>query len=135
MKIVFTVLGNPRPKRRPRFFKRGNFVGTYTDTKTKRAEQDFLLQALKYRPKSPLKGEISIRLTFYLQPPKSLSKKKLELGVRPAVRPDVDNLLKLSLDALNKIFFRDDGQIVSVQVDKYYSDKPRTEIIIEGGMI
>ena len=129
-KIEFSVYGNPTPKGRPRFFKRGNFVGTFTPKKTRKAEEDFLLQALKYRPELPLEGELSIKLTFYLQPPKSLSKKKYEAGIRPSKRPDLDNYIKI-IDCLNKIFWVDDSQIVSIQADKFYSHSPRVEVEIE----
>ena len=38
----------------------------------------------------------------------------------PAVRPDLDNYLKLVLDALNTWAFRDDGQVVRIEAWKRY---------------
>jgi hypothetical protein len=48
---------------------------------------------------------------------------------RPTTKPDADNVAKL-LDALNKIVWADDAQIVALHVFKHYSDRPRIEIAI-----
>lgn len=47
-----------------------------------------------------------------------------------SLRPDVDNLLKFALDGIVGIAIYDDGQIVRVIGEKYYSPNPRTEIDI-----
>ena len=46
------------------------------------------------------------------------------------VKPDVDNIIKIYLDALNKIAYNDDNQVVSIICNKYYSDRPYVEIEI-----
>ena len=43
-------------------------------------------------------------------------------------KPDLDNLAKIILDSLNGIAFDDDKQVVKLEVEKYYSDRPRAEI-------
>ena len=43
---------------------------------------------------------------------------------------DLDNLAKGILDALNKILYADDSQIVSLTAEKYQSTEPRIEISI-----
>ena len=48
---------------------------------------------------------------------------------RPTTKPDADNVAKL-LDALNKIVWADDAQIVALHIFKHYSDRPRIEISI-----
>ncbi|KKK56213.1 hypothetical protein LCGC14_3066770, partial [marine sediment metagenome] len=45
--------------------------------------------------------------------------------------PDLDNYLKLLLDALNKFAFPDDGQIVQLHADKVYGETPMIEVWIE----
>ena len=52
--------------------------------------------------------------------------------IRPTVKPDWDNIGKLVADALNGIAYDDDKCIVDAQVRKFYSDQPRTDIIIYG---
>ncbi|GGH46023.1 hypothetical protein GCM10008014_08420 [Paenibacillus silvae] len=46
----------------------------------------------------------------------------------PVVKPDIDNCVKGIFDALNKIAWNDDNQVVSLLTQKFYSDKPRIEI-------
>ena len=134
MKIEFTVYGKPQTKGRPRFARVGGFVKTYTPKETLDAEQDFKLQALSKRPKTPIETEITLKARFYMPIPKSMPKKKLELALagllKPTTKPDLDNLIKLVKDALNGIYWRDDSLIVSETSDKYYSVMPRTEIEI-----
>lgn len=49
----------------------------------------------------------------------------------PAKKPDIDNIAKAVLDALNSVAYRDDTQIVELQIRKQYSEKPRLEICME----
>jgi len=74
-------------------------------------------------------------VTAYHNIPKSVSRKKrtsMELGeIRPAKKPDVDNVLKVIADSLNHLAYRDDSQIVDARVRKYYALKPRVEVSIK----
>jgi Holliday junction resolvase RusA-like endonuclease len=68
--------------------------------------------------------------------PKGTSKKKIiemteNLTIHHTKKPDIDNLVKFSMDCLNGIAWEDDKQVISLSSYKYYSLKPRTEIIIE----
>ena len=71
---------------------------------------------------NPLKVEINV----YIPIPKSFSKKKKALALegilRPTVKPDCDNIAKNINDALNRIVYNDDKQIVSLTVNKFYSN-------------
>jgi len=138
--ITFTVYGEPVAKGRPKFFRRGNFVGTYTPKKTADAETDFKTQALSRRPCKPVTGQVDLEVSFFRPIPKSFSKRKrldaLDGRIAPITRPDVDNYVKLICDAMNGIFWVDDAQIVCMRVHKKYSDTPRTEVTMtyeEGG--
>lgn len=42
-------------------------------------------------------------------------------------KPDLDNLIKYTLDISNKLVFKDDAQIVSILSEKRYGT-PRTEV-------
>ena len=50
--------------------------------------------------------------------------------IRPAKKPDIDNVIKSILDALNGVAYHDDTQVVAVFAEKYYSDTPRVEVEI-----
>lgn len=50
-------------------------------------------------------------------------------GVWKDTRPDLDNMVKLLLDAMTQMeFWEDDAQIVSLSVAKLYSDEDGVEI-------
>ena len=59
-----------------------------------------------------------VSLGFAFLRPKSVSKKK-----RPyvTVKPDVDKLARAVLDAMTGVVFRDDAQVVKLEVEKQYS--------------
>ena len=150
--VVFGVLGEPQGKARPRFARRGKFVSTYTPSTTQKYEEQIRYSALAVRQKNgitkPISTDISLAIRAYFKIPKTYSKKRKERCLngeeRPSKKPDSDNIAKIILDGLNpkmKVdhvqhkavcvhegLYRDDKQVVSLKVDKYYSDKPRVEI-------
>ena len=135
MIINFTIYGEPTAKGRPRFFRAGNFVRTYTPKATMQAENDFKIQSLQYKPIIPYTQEIILSIRVFKKIPKGFSKIKQiaaeNRSLRPTTKPDWDNYGKLVCDAMNGIFWKDDSQIVSAWVEKYYSDRPRIEVSME----
>lgn len=134
MKIEFTVPGTPTAKGRPRFSRHGSFVRTYTPEKTYRYEQLVQLSFMQAGlPK--LSGAVKVGIIAFFPIPKSASKKKHEQMVNGEIRhttkPDGENVSKAILDALNKIAYEDDSNIVELHIEKWYSDEPRAEIFIE----
>ena len=77
--------------------------------------------------------EIKIK-TFYAIP-KSFSKKKqqaaLDSQIRPTTKPDIDNVVKCVCDALNKVAYNDDTQVIRLSAEKYYGDEPKLCIEIK----
>lgn len=68
--------------------------------------------------------------------PKSKSKKFREAAIAgyefPAVKPDVDNVAKTIMDALSKVAYKDDSQIVDLVIKKRYTeDEPHVNVRIE----
>lgn len=82
-----------------------------------------------------MEGPLQLEVKVYKPSLKSFSKKKAlaaEEGVlRPTTKPDVDNYVKGVKDALNKVIWNDDSQVVDLKVSKWYSEKPRVEVIIK----
>ena len=127
--IEFETRGIPTAKGRPRVMKSGF---TYTPKKTKVAEESFLVQALNYKPERPIDQPIKIEMEFYFPIPKGTSKKKRETLKWYDKRPDIDNLGKLCMDALDGIFYLDDKQITDLNLKKYHTeDYPKTIVKIE----
>jgi len=130
-KITLTIPGEPKGKQRPRWQK----LGTYTPKDTVNYESYIKeLFAIKYPDFIPLDSALTVQIWAGLLMPKSTSKKKegmMKLGIiKPTKRPDVDNILKTVMDALEKLAYKNDSQIVRVVIDKDYSERPRLEITI-----
>lgn len=134
MEVKFTVFGEPKGKGRPRFNTRTGHAITPKDTVNYETlvHMEYLHQCGNAR--FPDDAMLDMRIKAYYSIPQSKSKKKKELMragvIRPTKKPDMDNCIKIIADALNKIAYHDDTQIVDCQVRKFYSDDPRVEVRI-----
>ena len=129
--IKFTVYGEPVAKGRPRVAR----WGTYTPEKTVRYEELVKFSYLQTERVRFTNGEaLVMSLDIYMSIPKSTSKKNAELmregSIRPTKKPDLDNIIKILGDSLNKLAFDDDNQVVSMVANKFYSEEPRVEVEI-----
>lgn len=84
---------------------------------------------------SKMNGFLHMEVKAYYPIPLGKSKKNRELMekgvIRPAVKPDLDNVAKAIMDALNGLAYSDDKNIVELQLSKYYDNNERVEIVIE----
>ena len=133
--IKFSIPGSPQGKARPKVvrIKTGASV-TYTPDKTVRYEE---LTRSRYQAAAqgfqfPDDAQVAVQITARYPIPKSKSKRikaaMLAGQIKPAKKPDCDNIVKIICDALNGIAYRDDAQIVQVQMTKEYTDEPRTDV-------
>ena len=134
--VMFTVEGTPIGKGRPKFARRGNFVSTYTPTKTRDYETLIAEAARKAMGSSePLKTPVAAYIYITVPIPSSYSKKRstacLEGLERPCKKPDADNILKAYFDAMNKIVYEDDSQIVSIHATKRYGTVGMVEVLVK----
>jgi Holliday junction resolvase RusA-like endonuclease len=134
MKYEFEVPGTIKGKGRPRV---NSYTGMiYTPTKTKDyeylVEQYFLL---KYPQFKPFEGRLSVNIIATFNIPKSTKKceveKMLQNQISPTKKPDIDNIVKIILDAMNKFAFKDDTQITKLSVEKQYGEEEKIQIQIE----
>lgn len=131
MTVMFTVSGEPQGKERPRVTGRG----TYTPPKTKAYEK--LVQTIyKTQCGAAHFGErpLTVSIRAYYGIPKSAAKRQRERMLTdktwPTKKPDADNIAKSVLDALNGIAYRDDAQVICLDVVKHWDEKPRVEVWI-----
>lgn len=127
----FDVPGPPRGKGRPRF--NGNTGRAYTDTRTKTAETR-VREAWHQADRPDLgNGPISLHLVVVVERPAGHFRTNGELnaaGIRkpvPTSKPDLDNVLKLVADSLNKLAFGDDAQIASCSVVRRWATRDERE--------
>lgn len=132
--IFFVVPGQPVGKGRPRASSRGGFVRMYTDAKTLSYEQVIAKQA-RYAmgPLEVLATPISMRIVSLYSIPVSWSKRKQQLALNGELipgKPDLDNVAKAVLDALNGVVYQDDKQVIRLVIEKSYSFEPRIEVYV-----
>lgn len=133
MIISLTIPGIPIAKKRPRFFRRGKFVGTYNAQETE--EGRFMFELHRLFNETPLEGPLKLKLVFAMPIPKSLSKAKIKEilagTLRHTKKPDLDNLVKFVKDCCNGVIWKDDSQVFELKARKEYSDIAKTFIEIE----
>lgn len=134
MTCDFVVEGKPTGKGRPRFKRVGNFVQTYTPANT--AEYEKLVKFRFQNAGGAITDKpVKIEIVALFAPPKSTKKKQkaemLANLILPMKKPDADNIAKIILDALNKIAYKDDSQVIELSVKKIYSDVAKVCVHIE----
>lgn len=129
-KLSITVPIAPVAKGRPRFRAFGGRVHTFTPAKTSAYEKqiaDYYLQS-SMGFKFDRDQALYVSIIFGMPVPKSTPKwKQVEMfkgAIRHTKKPDVDNLVKAVLDALNGVAWEDDSQIVRLSASKEYSSEP-----------
>lgn len=125
MPVIVTLPGLPQGKGRPRASTRGGFARLYTPEKTRAYEALVRAQAVAaMADREPLAGPVELVLRAVFVPPLSWSRRRQERAVvgdvKPTGKPDLDNISKAWSDGLNGVVYRDDSQIVRMQLEKRY---------------
>lgn len=85
-------------------------------------------QQMLDRGLEPFDGPLEVHMEFYRPVQASISKKersrRLSGDHRPTVKPDLDNYIKSTSDALNGIIWADDNCIVGLMAEKFYAEEP-----------
>ena len=134
MKYEFEVIGDIKGKARPR-------VNTYTCkayTPTNTKDYELLVKQyfkIKYPRFVPLENRLAVKIIATFKVPKTTTKKdreQIEKGlISPTKNPDIDNIVKIILDALNQMAFKDDTQITKLEVEKVYGEEKKVYVAIE----
>lgn len=126
--IEFTVNGTIRGKARPRFTKQGH---AYTPENTRDYEE--LVRQAYDRAAEGLYfgGPVRLDILCRHRTPKASRQKTadMQMGlIRPQVRPDIDNVAKIIMDALNGAAYKDDSQVCELHVTKCYDEEASVKI-------
>ena len=128
--LIYSVEGDPVGKQRPRF-SRGR---TYTPKKTVDYENQIADKAREAMGSSePLETPIAIFIWINHAIPASYSKKRKEAclnGLEWPKKPDLDNVAKVYLDAMNGIVYKDDMQVIKLRVSKRYDTKASVHVLV-----
>lgn len=141
--LEFTYDGTPKPAPRPRkgTLKLGKGenqikVERWYDpgSKDKKAIRSYVKKMLP-DDYDPIDAEIYIEIKTFKPMIKAFSKVEQFLAeariLRPDKKPDVDNYAKTVLDAINGLVWTDDGRVVDLHIQKFYSVIPRVEVNIK----
>lgn len=127
--IIYSVYlqGKPVGKQRPKF-NRSTGVA-YTPRATTIFESALKIKAQKEVEDAkgkPIDKACMVSILVNKRVPPSWSKKKKEEYVEKhypvLTKPDLDNIAKSVLDALNGVFYTDDRYVASLSINKAYSD-------------
>lgn len=128
--IKLTIYGEPVPQARPRFAGHA-----YDTTKSRNFKEGVQWQAIQQYKGKPLECPLFVQMDFYRSIQASGSKKKKQQKkdglILPCQKPDVDNLYKSASDALTKIIWKDDNQIIGILATKHYDDGKGARIEIK----
>lgn len=109
--IAFFVHGTPRPAPRPRFGNGRAFHGSSADSWKAQIARSFAVLR-----RGPMKGALHLEIQFIFAPGSVLG-----AGCWHTSRPDLDNLEKAAMDALNGYAWHDDCQVAAITSSKCVS--------------
>ena len=131
--VSFFVPGKPIGKGRPRFTRAGH---TYTPAITALAEKRVAAiasDAMITAQRKPRISRCSVHIIATWPVPKSWTKQRQAAALSndeiPG-KPDLDNIAKLILDALNGVVYEDDVQVCMLTVTKLYGETPGCAVIV-----
>jgi Holliday junction resolvase RusA-like endonuclease len=130
------VEGEATPKLQGAILKLGKHMSIKANPKTRRYEDIVRQRATSVWNGRPLIRDtpVSMFVTFYREIPKSISKRDraaaLQGALRPITKPDCSNYVKAFEDGLKGVIFADDALIVTLHVEKHFSERPRVEVTL-----
>ena len=122
--VYFEVKGDPVPKARARTVRKGGRTWSFTPKKAAAWEKTVKEEAVKHFDK-PLTGPIQVSMIFHMDRPKSRRK-----DIWVPTTPDLDNLEKAILDALNGVAYEDDRYVVAKNAQKRYIRREEPRVCI-----
>jgi Holliday junction resolvase RusA-like endonuclease len=129
--VTFTIAGEPVPQPRPRVSTRGGFARAYVPKEHPvHAYRKAIAEAADEAGLVAQDEPLNVVIDAVFKRPKSHLNKA---GVKPTAprlpRPDVDNLAKAVLDALQDVI-GDDTNVARLVVEKSYGQEARTTVRI-----
>ena len=113
--MTLVIHGTPAPQPRVRAYRRGDHAGVYTPDSAAAWKSQVTLAAIPHRGRFAT-GPLQLYVEFYLPRPQA---HKHDDYV--TVKPDLDNLLKSTMDALsNAGVWHDDAQVAAIVSTKRY---------------
>ena len=131
MAITFTVPGDPVPQPRPRVSTRGGFARAYVpSTHPVHDYRESLAAAARDAGLGTTGEPLNVVIdAVFVRPKSHLRKSGVRADAPRLPRPDVDNIAKAVLDALQDVM-GDDTHVARLVVEKSYGTEARTTVRI-----
>lgn len=140
-RLEIEIPGTPHGQGRHRATRRGKHAGVYEDAKsrTRRSDaRDAIVRAMQDAGAPiPLIPDGPVRFTLFARfpCPKSAHRKRMPVPEIPHTgKPDIDNMLKLYMDAGNELLYTDDKQVASSSQEAVRAAQgvpPMVRIVVE----
>jgi Holliday junction resolvase RusA-like endonuclease len=133
--IVIEVPGKPVPASRGRAFVQGGRIIVTTPPGYRRWKNDagvLARQAMAGREPLTCPVELSVQAYVPIAPgwPAWRKDAARHNDIEPCGSPDLDNIIKAAMDALNQVVWVDDSQVVELEAGKQYSQEPGVFITV-----
>ena len=144
MIVCFTVPGEARGQGRPRATVRGSHASVYEREEDRsykglvqfHAMSEMRRQGLTVPAEAPDKG-YRVSIVVVKAVPRTFTKRRraaaLSGAIAPRTKPDLDNIAKIYLDALNGVVWRDDAAVTELTVTKAYGEVDKVSIAVRSG--
>jgi len=107
--------------------RRDGSVYIYEDRELKAARTELLNRVYRFRPERPLLGPVRLLVKWCFK-----SSDRHPANTFKTSKPDTDNLNKMLKDVMTDAgFWKDDAQVASEIIEKFYSDVPGIYIQVE----
>lgn len=135
MKIKLEFDVKPMAKQSFRTTRTGNKYLDPSVIKYRKAIRNMAIAQMRNQKAERIEGAVNMNIVYAFRRPQSLSKKErneIDNGkiVPKTTKPDIDNLTKAILDALNGIVWKDDAQVTQINIQKVWSAKDQIEVEI-----
>lgn len=135
------VHGTPAPQGSKRHVGRGIMVESSKKVKPWREAVKAAVLLASDQPRPPADGPVTVDISFRLARPaghygtgRNADRLRESAPARPITKPDLDKLIRSTLDALKDVgVYRDDSQVVTIVTAKHYCGRaewPGARIII-----
>ncbi len=106
----------PKPLSRHRGFLRGGHISFYNPSAVEQKKAQLLLKKEIGKSKVPFFAVEAVEIDFIF----FYKRKKSQKTEHKTTKPDLDNLVKFYLDAMNAVCFADDKQVVRISATKQF---------------
>lgn len=122
------VAGEPRPQGSKKAYRRGNAIVLVEAQKDLPAWREQMTRQMEFKMlehPQPFQTAVAVAITFWLSRPKSVKR------THPTGTYDIDKLTRAVLDSATKAgVWRDDSDVVELQVRKTYNDVHESGMLI-----